>query len=152
MYASSVSPERCDVITPQPFCLLNLTASIDALYDGTNTKFYSIGYAKAVNQLGLGLWLFTTINITLGIFNLIEGQKKITLGCKAMEWNAEQLDKTSVPLCFLGYQWFHNLSKYNQDELYNMLEIISKDFADKEGLEIVKKKVNASSVYISTYS
>ena len=34
------------------------------------TKLYNLGYAKALNQLGLGLWLFTTINITLGIFNL----------------------------------------------------------------------------------
>jgi len=34
-------------------------------------KLYNIGYTKPLNQLGLGLWLFTTINITLGIFNLI---------------------------------------------------------------------------------
>ena len=32
---------------------------------------YNLGYSKNFSQLGLGLWLFTTINITLGIFNLI---------------------------------------------------------------------------------
>ena len=45
------------------------------LYFGSDlnygSKLYNLGYAKPLNQLGLGLWLFTTINITLGIFNLI---------------------------------------------------------------------------------
>ena len=46
------------------------------LYFGSELSYeakYGVkeGYAKGVNQLGLGLWFFTTINITLGIFNLI---------------------------------------------------------------------------------
>ena len=75
-----------------------------------------------------------------------EDERRITIGCKAIEWHVRRLNNTDHPLMFKGYQWFHHLQKhevleYKRNESYNMLKILSDEYLNSNEYKMSNMKI-----------